>query len=552
MKILIPALTLFTLCIGAHASSVIYPIKSNSPDIMVQFANSISNQSFLVNMIRKIIKEKSQIDPMQFKLEEPIEVIGNLSSDMEKNAKNMVDGFLNFPFNEGKVKIKMEGLNYEIKNAILFIQSVEASNADGINIALTVELSDTMIQAEHISLGFITPPKNKNAYLSKIKIDLDKPYLYSKKLNSLKMKLVYNLKINESNQIEIRSTENTYDVFENITEEELASDITFNPGKAEINDVEIIIGDSHSKLNNEGIKNALQKRKRNIAKLMFDPLVDIIRTIPSKILKEKLESLVLPSSFDFPFFYKTMNLKLHSFGNVTPEQFRFAFDSNWSGRIKHIQDAENFEKSEMNIQTMIEQEKSEMVISLNQDLFSDIAIDLVNGKFKASVPNRISMGEQGIRFKMKEINQGIIAADVDVNIGLIGKIALGKRHLQIPVFITPKIEVVEIDNIPTLKVSIEQIDLSNETLLFGKEEFKSNLNKIRFKKLVLKKLKKKFLELKNSVKISVPFKQLAGFDPRILNIQSDGFGRLNLYFSLNPNKGMPEKKFWVLVPKFFK
>ncbi len=530
------------------SADFVYPLQNQSPDVMVQFTNTSNSQAFLVKVIRNILDQKTGIDPMKYQFKEPIVVIGDLNTDMEKSAKDMVDGFLNYDFNQGKVKLVMDGLKYDIKNAVIQFKSIEASNEDGLLLEVSVELSDTLITAENINLGFIIPEKNKNAYLRKVKIDLDHPSLYSKKLDSLRMKLVYNLKFNQSGQIEVKSTKNTYDVFESITEHDLEDDIQFNPGEPRASNIQIQIGNGYSTLNNEGIKKALEKRKRNIAKLMFNPLVDIIRSLPSKIIKNKIESVAIPSQFSFQALDKPFELKVDSFGSIGEDQFRAAFNFNWKDRQQLHSSDEKFEQSTQNIFSMIDSAKAEAVISIKQDLFSDLAMEVVNNQFNEKLPKRISIGKNGIQFKMKEVKQGIIAADIDVNIGFVGKVVTGKKHLKIPIFIHPKIEMISMNDIPNVKFSIDQFELDKQTLLYGKDGFESNLQNVRFKKLIINKIKKMLKEYEHKELASIPIEMLKGLDPSIITAESDGYGRFNIALSIDPALGKAQKAFWVVIP----
>ena len=532
----------------AFATDVIYPIQSNSPDIIVQMNHSKSAQAFIIDQLRSLIQKKTKIDPMQMRLEKPVEAIALLNSDMESHSKKMVDGFLNFNFNDGKVKIKMEGLQYEIKNAVILIKSIQASNEEGIDFQFDVELSDTLITADRIDISFLTPPKDRNAYLGQIHVALNKPSLYSKNLNSLKMKLVYNLKFNSQGKLELHSKADTYDIFESITTQDLENDIKFDPGEPQMNDIEIEIGSGHSTLNKDGIKVALQERKKNIAQLMFSPLVDLIRTIPEKMLKEKVETITIPTLFTFPMLDKEISLNLHSFGNAGEDQLRFAFDAAWDGRPnvknKAIEGAQSTDllQSTTLIHDRIHSGKVQAMISVKQELLSDLAMDLLNGQFKSAIPKRLSLGMDGIQFKMAGDDQGAIHADILLNIGTVGKIITGKKRIKLPVIVRPRIEILNCnEEVPTLQLSIAQIELNDR-------EFES----MRFKKLIRKIIRNKLHKLQADTLVEVPLAALKGLDPSVIDIQSDGYGRLNIGLSLNPDLGPAQQKFWEFFPALIK
>lgn len=547
-------IALLTLPAAAQTASTpqgesLYRIRPGNPDIVIQTIFNPSAQKLIVSELRRALAVNIGLDPMKFRFDKPVVITGNLKTDSKPAEKKLIDGLLGIPLDETKATVEMTGLQYDIKDAVIEIAGVRDSPEGGLDIELHVSLSNTLVTADDLMITFASPAGKERAYLDNMHVRLKSPSVYSPSLSSLTVQSTVQIRANGAGNLEIRTKDSTYDIFKNVTLESLHEDVALDFGDVELSDVTIEIGNGRMPLRHDGIRDAIEIRKPNIANLMLKPLVGLIQSLPEKVLRRKIEALTVPLRYAVKIPAAPGNLLMHSFGRVGAEQLRLAFDYSVAGADSARGTDPRLEDSLRRIENQIGNRAANVVVSFSEPLLNSLAASAVDTALAGKLPKGLSIGPKKIFTVMSGAHPfGAIVADLVVDTGRMGGIVLGKRRLRFPLVAYPVLSFGKQGNVPTLELGIAGADLSDEALLDGAHGVEGNLRKIRLKKTVLKKIRAKIADALAKARIAVPLAALENTDLTFARFESDGLGRFNMLLTLDPDASEQVRSFWGKVP----
>ncbi len=531
------------------ADEALYRIRRGNPDIVIQTIFNQSAQKLIVSELRRALSANIGLDPMKFRFEKPVVISGNLKTDSKPAEKKLIDGLLGIPLDETKATVEMTGLQYDIKDAVLEIAGVCNSPEGGLDIDLYVSLSNTLVTADDLMITFASPAGKEKSYLDNMHVRLKSPSVYSPTLSSLTVQTTVQVRANGAGTLEIRTRDSTYDIFKNVTLESLRKDVALDFGDVELSDVTIEIGNGRMPLRHDGIRDAIEIRKPNIASLMLKPLVGLIQSLPEKVLRRKIEALTVPLTYALKLPIAPGSLLVHSFGQVGADQLRLAFDYAIAGANTARDEDPRLERSLVRIEDQIESRAANVVVSVSESLLNHLTASAVDAALAGKLPKGLSIGPKKIFTVMSGTQPfGTLVADLIVDTGRMGGIVLGKRRLHFPLVAYPELSFGKQGNIPTLNLRIARADLSDQALLDGAHGVDSNLRKIRLKKAILKKIRAKINDALAKAEVAVPLPALENTDLTFVRFENDGLGRFNMLLTLDPDSGEDVRSFWGKVP----
>jgi len=541
------ALAVLTLSLaGAVADDTLYPPTTQAPDVVLQTSFGGRSQNLIVMQIRRVLLGILQYDPLKRKLSAPIETDASLDGEgMGPLGRDLISSVLGFPMNQGVVHIKMSGISYDANETKVDVHPLRVT-PDGMDVEAVITFSNVAVSADEIMISFRSDAERRT-YFDRLYVKMTNPSMTSLNEKTLIVRTVFNFRTGAAGKLEIRSTDATFETFQNLTVEDLRDRLTFRPGTVQLPQVEVDVGRARLPLRNAGIYEAIERRKKSIMDLMLKPLTDTLQKLPAEVFQQQLDKLDLPTAFEIETHGITGKAKLHSFGFPRPNQFRAAFDLDFPDRpaARLAQTQDDARASFMNINELISRANTTTVVSLSEEAVNRVAAELVAKKLSALLPANIKLGPRGI-FTDFHANQaqGAIVIDALVNVGFIPGLVLGDRNLRIPIVLYPQISFEPGESGPVFQFKIRGSDLTDATLLQGAYGIESDVAQVRLRGRVLRTIRKKLSELVDKVNVAVPITAFRDTDLSFASIVSDGHGRLNIVMNLDPRQSQDIAEFW--------
>jgi len=330
-------------------------------------------------------------------------------------------------------------------------------------------------------------------------------------------------------------------------------------------------GSNELRLLDHNLSEVVLERKTMLAELLAGPIIDQIYNPKTKaMISKKIDGFVVDPRFEknIESLNYTLKTKVNEFGVVksrsTSEkvvsmygiseqnQFRVGIDVDlinnnnsdykWTPPYK-MKSSDNINASNDFIFEEIASDRSGLIISIDQEFINHSINSYVDDKGKELLegvaPSFISIGSKGAFLMLDDTNQGKVVVDILAREKFFKRmlmtVGIGRGKINFPCVIIPEITVKMIDDIPNLIIKIKDVDLAEETLRNGIYGVESNLKKGWLKKTVIKLIKTELSAMIGSELAKVPLTQLKGLPvDKIVKLQADGNGRLNLMVDISP------------------
>jgi hypothetical protein len=217
----------------------------------------------------------------------------------------------------------------------------------------------------------------------------------------------------------------------------------------------------------------------------------------------------------------------------------------------------NLQKSNELLHSQIASDRNTLIISLDQDFINKgMSIFLKDNEkelLEGNVPSYMHFGQHGGFVIFDNDEQGKLVLDLLAREKFFKRmlmaIGTGRSKYFFPGVLIPEFSIVNKNKIPHLVVKIKDVDITDDTLMNGAYGLASNLDRGWLKKLVTKYVRDEFKASIGSVLQELPLPMLEGLNiSDVLEIKSDGYGRLNIMMDLSP--ASPEgRKFTYQLPK---
>jgi hypothetical protein len=217
--------------------------------------------------------------------------------------------------------------------------------------------------------------------------------------------------------------------------------------------------------------------------------------------------------------------------------------------------------SNKDIYDEIASDRNSLVLSFDQEFINQAINVYVKDRSKEllgdAVPASVSIGDQGVFLMLDDREQGKVNIHIKnrepkLFLRSVMTAATGRKFLEFPLIMSPEITFDMVKDVPTLKVVAKKIELSVESLKNPPYGLKSNMDKGWLKKVVLNQITNMLGDMEGETLAEIPLTQLKGLPlNEILEIRSNGYGRLNVLVDISPFS-RKSQKFFKALPEVLK
>jgi hypothetical protein len=596
-------------CVGMTQTATL-EFQNTHPDVILQMNFNQYSKNFIIGRAREVIKELKGIDIFDHTMNLPKfdayvhekGVADYIVGDLGKHLSNMIQGSLkgakttvdvyDFNYKLGRPraiidldKTSEDGLDFIVKLQMSSLRvSVDAlyvnNHSPGVDVIRTIENGQSRTQIINPQLRTILD----DVYL-KLDNPEDRPMLI---IDAGKGRRGHELSV-ISGEIKIRMVQDVdgslklqyrdfkVNLFGADTAEEFAPYIDLQVGPdTKIGGLESIeFGQANNRVRGHNLEKLLLDKKVLIAELLAQPIINAVFSDDVKeMVKSKVDGVVIRPNVkkEIPAVGLGFQTKINEIGVINPDRTKFddqlrvavdvdlfklgqedkAFNPPYAKVV-----TKNLSKSLEKIHSQIASDRNTFVISLDQDFINHgMSIFLKENEkelLEGNVPSYMHFGKHGGFVIFDDEAQGKLVLDLLAREKFFKRmlmaIGTGRSKYYFPGVLIPEFSIVNKNKIPHLVLRIKDIDITDETLMNGAYGLPSNLDRGWLKKLVTKYVRDEFKAAIGSVLQELPLPMLQGLNiSDVLEIKSDGHGRLNIMMDLSP--ASPEgRKFTYQLPK---
>jgi hypothetical protein len=601
---------LLSLPLSGFAQSVKLDFQNTYPDIVMQMNFNQYSKNFIIGRAREVIKELKGIDIFDHTLNLPKfnayahekGVADYIVGDLGKHLSNMIQGSLK----GATTTVDVFDFNYKLGRPRAIIDFDQTSE-DGLDFIVKLQLSSLRISVDSVYVNNHSPgvevnhvlvdgvPRTQiiNPQLRTVLDDVflqidnpeDRPMLIieagkGKRGNDLavlsgeiKIRMIHD----QDGSLRLQYRDFKVNLFGADTPEEFAPYIDLQVGPdTKIGGLESIeFGQANHRIRSQNLQKLLLDKKLVIAEMLAQPIINTVFSDDVKeMVRAKVDGVIIRPNVkkEIPAVGLGFQSKINEIGIINPDRNRFddqlrvavdvdmyklgqenaPFNPPYANYVK-----KDLNKSNELLHSQIASDRNTFIISLDQDFINQgMSIYLKENEkelLEGNVPSYMKFGKHGGFVIFDDEFQGKLVLDLLAREKFFKRmlmtVATGRSKYFFPGVLIPEFSMVLKKNIPHLVVKIKDIDISDETLMDGAYGIPSNLDRGWLKKLVTKYVRNEFKASVGTVLQELPLPMLSGLNIQdVLEIKSDGHGRLNIMMDLSP--ASPEgRKFTYQLPK---
>ncbi len=531
-------------------------IDSGRPDFTVQSIFSEKAQSLLLTELRGVLASEAGVDPLERHFEKPISLKFPIRNKMGAAIKEMVEEIINMRFESSEVMIEIEGLRVKSPHATLRFGAAQP-RANGLDFTAMIRLKETVASVDRIVIRFKSN-QNTRTFLDRFYVELKDMSLRAETLDSLAADISVRTDPQPDGSIKIGLDSGVLRTFDDVDPEKLAKELILIPGSIKLPEgFGLQIGRAVMPGDSRGLEEIVERRKVQIARMLMNPLAKELRAAPAKIFKKGTPSFTVPASveMELPCLGKT-GIRIMRYGVLGANQMQVALGLSHPTYPRSSHGFEHFDSATNAVYEKIDQDKASIVLGVG---YRALAWGLKYGLdhcLADKIPKALQVGPQGVEVRLDEPGNGlgVFALHAQSKLKWLLRVVLGKKIIEFPVKISPSLDYIPrtASSDPKLKLDLSDADLSKEVLLSGYKSIPSNVEQLRLKKLVLKKVREQLQTGLGKAQLEIPLPFAKGEDLDFADIESDGFGNLNLNLSLDPKIHSEARGFWNLLSDYLK
>jgi hypothetical protein len=423
----------------------------------------------------------------------------------------------------------------------------------------TIGIGDLNLSTPQITFD-IQIPNQKGVFKSFFSFKVNDLLVQSALKEKIEIDSQILFKHNEQNNYNFKFINSNFAAFENKLSANTDLFIINEKVTFDFPEVKIQVGDRVALFPAKKINNFIKEQLPQIKKILMKQFVGILKDgNGSQMLKlletaqfdrEYWEDLELMSMFSFD--HITNNDKGHvivemSSDYCTKTEFEF------SGKDCYLRDFKKdvirpgnevrIAKSVQIMDELLLKEHGNIVISASEEYITRILIKTFDAGFWdesfKDLPVALGPKKMVVLFNEKG-NDGTLLLDLLYNTTKLEKLATGQKQIKFPMMMKINAKIDLVKGIPNLVINISDINMTNDFLLHGDKAtgFVSSINQSRFKKMVLKTVKKilKDQKLVGQDILSIELPEIRDLELDTAHFFSDGNGRAVGLMKLNQNK----------------
>ncbi|RYZ65424.1 MAG: hypothetical protein EOP09_14300, partial [Proteobacteria bacterium] len=422
-------------------------IRNEIPDFYLQTIFSAKAQARLFSEARDALIAGAGFDLLSHTFDEPIQIETPLNTAMGAQIRAVVEGATGLKFGDvgqtlnesadlqlryatSHVKIEIEGLKIESPHASMFLDRLKAVR-NGLDANILLKFRRTVISAKRIHVSFRTD--DRRSFMNKFFVELKETRLTAKKLLSLSVALGVRARNQPDGSVKLHFDPNVLNTFDQLTADTLMSELDFEPGTVRVPEqFTLQIGNARMAMRKEGVSEALQLRKAAVYRLFMDPITELIKDLPKKLIAGPEPGFTIPAIWEtvLPCVGK-IGIRLNRYGQVGSDQLQFGFNLVHS-EYQPRKENSCFSEEESLVHELIDRNDATVVMGVRDQLVS-FALNQTLGGCKKDIltsaiapkpthpgqpakPSKVILGPKGFVARMDELGEGtgVVAAHAQV------------------------------------------------------------------------------------------------------------------------------------------
>lgn len=531
--------------------------KFKSPDILVISKLESDWTKLLISKLRVLAANFGIIDPFKLKLPGTLTVsessLGQILSAPSRSMMGSFGNALGLDFLNGKTQIDLTGFAYKVEG---FKTDLKASEliSNGIILKTDISASEIHVEAERITLSLNIPGANGKPGPS-IAVHILKPIISASEEGLLNFFAKIKV-INDPESFRFEFQEVSFDkVTRNI--DNIPGSVILNYEDIELPQVSIKVGSKRIDFSKDKIRKYLRDNHEGIKGILLAQVSGILRKKTAEAANKLIEKTTLKKDWwyepgivnglfrleNITSTIASNNLELivpgdfctlSSYATHKAECLKKKISIPHPSRLTQAHHLNSMEQ----IKASIRDGDANILASVSEDYINKLLMATYDQGIWNEVLTEagITLGKRKMRLRLdQEGDFGTLYLDVMYYPGRLERIALGVSEINFPVVLKVKLRVDKVGEDPVATIRLDDIDLSNETLINGFPQygFPSSVKYInRFRNKVVSTIRSRIQDIKNTDLIKLVLHDFRGLNLEKANFMSDGNGRMSAMMQL--------------------
>lgn len=524
-----------------------------SPDLLVYTKLDADWSVILIDKLRTLLVNFKLPDPFHIKVTDKPVVFDEalIGEFVPADSKAFIRDFgqiIGLEILKAKTNVSMHGFEYEVKN---FTTDIKAGHRekDGLIVTTDLSASELNLNVDKVKLTLEIP--TSNGQMGPVfEVEIIKPMV---RVKSERLVNVFTtLKVrDESDQLWIQ--------FLKTDLSNMGRGILAHPDRVELTYEKIVIPRVRVKIGNkeiifspEKIEKVLKSRERAIKGLLLSQVVSLMNKGAADAVLKLISEQKLNKQYwvNTPFIKPRVRLEklsnrdgentvaLEIPGEFCTVKNHETYGENCSKyKVAKIAptrlNADLNQKSTDYVHRLIDSGEANIVASVSEDYLNNLLASTYDAKLWASTLETagVEIGPNFITLRLdKEGQSGTLILDVIYKPSRMERIALGRKQVRFPLVLDVGFRLERANNVPVAFIHLNDIDVSDETLLNGLPQYNitSNIRDIpRLRGKVLSTIRSKVASLKGKDIIQLPLPPMLDVGIEKTYFISDGVGRMN-------------------------
>lgn len=528
-----------------------------APDILVDSKLDFDWSGLLIGKVRRLLKNYDIADPFAVKFEKDFVVSESLLNDyLPDSSKSLITDLgtvLGMNILKGETKIVLSGLAYDIKNFKTDLKASEVKN-DGLVIASDFSASELSLTADKVSLSLEIPSANGKSS-PVIQIDIlgakvgaseDRLVKFFAKMKIQDQKDAYQLKFIQTN-------------FDG-----MADAIGANPERIDLSykkvvipEVSIKVGGKNLKFDNKKIEKLIKDNHEGIKGLLLAQTASLLKKGMGETVLKALESYKIQKEYWLDANILKSQIEISQFaGSFDRNNISVDLPGDFCTTKKYAQlqkkcvfnkdtpvsksrlDRNHHADSVDHMRQLLDRGEANFVASISEDYVNKLLVATYDaGLWKQTLDEAgVELGPKKVFMRLDNQGEsGTLFMDVIYKPKKIERIALGSKEIRFPLVLDVAMRIEKHDGIPVMIIRMNDVDLTEQTLKFGRPDLdlpSSIQDTPRLKGKVIKTIRSKLSGMKNKDVIDLRYPELKGLGLEKIDFISDGNGRMNAVMRL--------------------
>lgn len=539
-------------------TTVVLSAENKIPDIVIDSKLDYNWSGLLVSKFRVLMNNYGVQDPFKARFDGSIVVseatVGEFLSDESLPLVNDLGNVIGLRLVNSQTKVEMHGFNYEVKDFRTDLKSAQ-EETDGLVISTDFSASEITLAADKISLSLVIPTRNSSAVTPIIAIDIIKPRIKGKESRLISL----------LTQIKIQDQKDSYKFqlqkanFNNMAQSLIRypDDVELDYERIIVPELELRIGSKKIEFSPQKIERLLESKHSAIKGILLAQVASALKNQTAASTSALFEKHKIPKEYWISSDLIKSQMQISRFKNTLGSNHfevqipgDFCTTQNYNKLKEECLNNKITKTSETRLTSKLYQESvnamrelmdtgdANLVASISEDYLNKLLVTTYDaGLWTAALDEAgVKLGPNKVTMRMdKKGDSGTLLMDVIYKPSRLERFALGAKEIRFPLVLDISVRIEKHDEEPVAIVRLNDVDLSDETLINGKPEHNivSTIQDVpRFRGKVIDTIREKIISLKDKDIIELRYPEFKGLGLENVDFLSDGNGRMNALMRL--------------------